>query len=59
MHRRIGFVISACGMAFVLLPLARVLPAPDFVVCTIGMGFIIVGVFVAIESLAKRIDQKL
>ena len=57
MHRRIGFVISVCGMGFALLPLARVLPQPDFVVCAVGVGFIILGVFVAIESLARRIDR--
>ena len=58
MIRRIGFIISVCGMGFVLLPLTRVLPQPDFFVCTIGVAFIIVGVFVAIESLAKPLKDR-
>ena len=58
MHRRIGFIVSMCGMAFVLMPLATTLPQPDFVVCSVGFGFVIVGIFFAIESVARQKDKK-
>jgi len=58
MNRRIGFVISVCGMAFLLLPLARVLPPPDFLVCAVGVGFIVLGTFVAIESIARPLKDR-
>ena len=54
MHRRFGFVVSICGMVFVLLPLSTVLRQPDFVMCTIGVGFIVIGTFFAIESVARK-----
>jgi hypothetical protein len=58
MQRRIGFIISAIGLGFLLLPLSRVLPPPDFLVCAVGAGFIVLGIFSAIESVAKRVNQK-
>ena len=53
MHRRLGFVVSLCGMTFVMLPLANVLHQTDFVTCTVGFAFVVIGVFFAIESVAK------
>ncbi|MBI3456712.1 MAG: hypothetical protein HY002_13120 [Candidatus Rokubacteria bacterium] len=58
MQRRIGFIVSISGVAFLLLPLSTLLPSPDFLVCAIGAAFIVIGVFFAIESVAKRLDQK-
>ncbi len=53
MHRRIGFVVSICGMAFVMTPLSKVLDQPDFVTAVIGFAFVLIGVFFAIETLAR------
>ena len=52
--RRLGFVISVCGMAFALMPLSTVLDTPDFAVATVGLALLVLGIFVAIESVAKR-----
>ena len=54
MHRRIGFIVSVCGMVFVLLPLITVLEREDFVVCAIGFAFLVIGIFFAIETIAKK-----
>lgn len=54
MHRRLGFVVSLCGMAFVLLPLSRLMERPDFVTATLGFALVIIGVFFALESVAKK-----
>ncbi len=54
MARRLGFVVSLCGMAFVLLPLSRLMERPDFVISTIGFTITILGIFFALESLAKK-----
>lgn len=53
MHRRIGFIVSICGMVFVMLPLGGVLGKADFVTAVIGFAFVIIGIFFAIESLAR------
>lgn len=53
MHRRIGFIVSICGMVFVMLPLGGVLGKADFVTAAIGFAFVIIGIFFAIESLAR------
>jgi len=58
MHRRFGFLISVCGMMFAVMPLATVLRRPDFVTLTVGSGLFLLGVFVAIESVARKNDQK-
>lgn len=58
MHRRIGFVLSLCGIAFTAMSLTTVLRQPDFVVCVVGFGFTIVGIFFAIESVARKKDQR-
>lgn len=54
MHKRLGFVVSLCGMVFVLLPLAPLLRQPDFVVCTIGFAFVILGIFFALGTGARK-----
>ena len=54
MLRRFGFVTSLCGLAFVVVPMMRVLPQPDFVTFAVGAGLLLVGVFVAIESAARK-----
>ena len=53
MHRRMGFIVSICGMAFVMTPLGKLLSPPDFVTAVIGFAFVLVGVFFAIESVAR------
>ena len=58
MHRRLGFIVSMCGMVFVLLPLATTLQYRDLVVCSVGFGFVLMGVFFAIESVARQKDKK-
>ena len=58
MHRWLGFIVSACGMAFVLVPLGTILQKPDFVICSVGFAFVIVGVFFAIESVARQKVKK-
>ncbi len=54
MHRRLGFVVSLIGMVFVVLPFATLLDQADFVMMTIGMAFVVVGAFFAIESVARQ-----
>ena len=56
--RRIGFVVSACGMAFAVMPLATVLRGPDFTVALVGFALLLLGVFVAIESVSKRVERR-
>lgn len=58
MHRRIGFVLSLCGIAFTSMAMTTVLRQPDFVVFVVGLGFTIVGIFFAIESVARKKDQR-
>lgn len=54
MHRRSGFIISVCGMGLAILPLATVLRQPDFVTAAVGFGLMVLGVFVAIEAVARQ-----
>ena len=54
MNRRIGFIVSVCGMAFVLVPFVQVLEQADFVACTVGFALVLVGIFFAIESVARH-----
>ncbi len=54
MLRRFGFVTSMCGLAFVIMPMIRVLPRPDFVTFAVGAGLLVLGIFVAIESAARQ-----
>lgn len=58
MQRRMGFVLSICGMMFVVMPMATVLRQPDFVVFTIGSAFVLLGIFFAMESVAKGVSKK-
>jgi lipopolysaccharide export LptBFGC system permease protein LptF len=58
MHRRIGFVIAACGMAFIAVPLSNVFNRADFLMSLLGLAFVIVGTFFAIESVAKQTSQR-
>lgn len=58
MHRRIGFVIAACGMIFAVLPFTAILGWGDLITCTIGFALILIGAFFAIESVAKSLPQK-
>ena len=58
MDRRLGFVISGIGIMFVLLPLGKLFQTPDFVTVVGGFVFLIVGIFFAIESIAKHIAPK-
>ena len=58
MERRLGFVIGGVGIMFVLLPLAKVLQTPDFVTVVGGFVFLLLGIFFAIESVAKHIASK-
>ncbi len=53
MHRRMGFVISACGMAFVLLSMTAVLPEREFVMFTVGSAFTLLGIFFSVEAAAR------
>jgi len=54
MERRIGFVVSVCGMAFLIIPLSRVLPGPDFFTALIGASFLLAGIYLNIESLSRN-----
>lgn len=54
MQKRLGFILSVCGLVGIVLPLARVLAQPDFVVCVVGFSFLLLGIFFTIESVAKR-----
>jgi lipopolysaccharide export LptBFGC system permease protein LptF len=58
MHRRIGFIITACGMAFIVVPLGTVLRRPDFVVSVVGFGMFMLGLFFAIEAVAHNTGEK-
>jgi len=40
-------------MAFTMTPLSRVLNQTDFIISVIGFAFVLIGVFFAIESLAR------
>ena len=53
LHRRVYVVLSACGMMFHLPPLASVLDRQEFIVCSLGLGLILVGIYSAIESVAQ------
>ena len=54
MHRRLGFILSLCGMTFAVMSLSVVLPNPDFIVCLSGFVFSLLGIFFAIEEVAKK-----
>ncbi len=54
MHRRLGFILSLCGMMFAVMPLSVVLPKPDFIVCLSGFVFSLLGIFFTIEAVAKK-----
>jgi len=54
MHRRLGFILSGCGMLFVALPMARILPQQDFVVFVVGLAFTLLGIYFSIESVSKK-----
>ena len=54
MHRRLGFILSLSGMTFAVIPLATILPKPDFIVCLAGFVFSLLGIFFTIESVAKQ-----
>ena len=54
MHRRLGFILSVCGMTFAVTPLSVVLPKPDFIICLSGFVFSLLGIFFTIEEVAKR-----
>ena len=58
MQRRVGFIVSAIGMGFLLLPLSRVLETPDFMVCVVGVAFILMGIFFTIESVVKSFEHR-
>lgn len=58
MHKRVAFVISVCGMMFVVLPMLTVLRQPDFVTFAIGAGLLLVGIFAAIEAASKPRDRQ-
>ena len=54
MHRRLGFVLSLCGMMFAVIPLSMILPKPDFILCLSGFVFSLLGIFFTIEEVARR-----
>ena len=54
MHRRFGFVVSLCGVVFVMLPLSTVFRQPEVVTAAVGFMLIIVGTFFAVESVARH-----
>ena len=56
--RRLAFVVSICGMALALLPLTTVLDRPGFMTAAAGFGLVIVGIFVAIEFVAKQAKRR-
>ncbi len=58
MHRRLGFVLSVAGLALAILPLATVLRQPDFVTAAVGAGLMLLGIFVAIESVARQLERR-
>ena len=58
MHWRIGFIISVCGMVSFVLPLAGVLSHQDFLAASGGFAFVLLGIFIAIESLARHKERK-
>ena len=58
MHRRVGFVVSVCGMAFIVMSLALSLQQPEFVMAAIGFGLLVIGVFFAIESVARSDKER-
>jgi hypothetical protein len=56
MHRRLGFVLSLIGMSFAVMPLAAILPKPDFIMLLGGLTFLLLGIFFTIETLVR--DRK-
>ena len=54
MLRRLAFLVTLCGVALVLFPMVTVLEQKDFVSCAVGLGLILIGLFAAIESVAKK-----
>ncbi len=58
MFRRLCFWLSVLGMVLVVLAFAAELPGRNFVSLSIGVGAIILGVFGAIESIAKGPTQQ-
>lgn len=57
MHRRLGFVLSLCGMMFAVIPLSMILPKPDFILCLSGFVFTLLGIFFTIEEVARRLPR--
>ncbi|MCI0559971.1 MAG: hypothetical protein MN733_15890 [Nitrososphaera sp.] len=54
MQKRLGFVLSIVGLAFIVMPLARVMQQPEFVMSVAGFGFFLLGIYLAIESVEKK-----
>jgi uncharacterized membrane protein HdeD (DUF308 family) len=54
LHRKVYLGLSLFGLVMILLPMLNVLSQQDFVVVTVGFGLLLVGIFSAIESVAKR-----
>ena len=50
-NKWIGLLMSACGIPFVVLPFASVLPQAKFAVFVIGFGLVILGMFLTIARL--------
>jgi hypothetical protein len=54
MNRRFGFLLSACGLAFAVVPISMIMSKPDFIMCLAGFVFMLLGIFFTIESVAKQ-----
>lgn len=54
LHRKVYLGLTAFGMMVFLIPLVNVLSRQDFVICAVGLGFIVIGIFLAIESIAPQ-----
>ena len=54
LHRKVYMGLTVFGMIVFLMPLVNVLTRQDFVVSAVGLGFIVVGIFTAIESVAPK-----
>lgn len=57
MLKRFGFVTSMCGLAFMVMPMSRVLPRPDFITFLIGAALVILGIFAAVEAAGRQRSQ--
>ena len=58
LHRKVYLGLTLFGMIVFLTPLVNVLSRQDFIVCAVGLGFIVIGVFSAMESTASKKNAK-